>query len=146
MLAKSNPPSPSPLTPACRVSCCSAACCYPAAAAVVVVVGARYLQLPDEGCSLWQDSPNEFVIADLEEGEAEDGAGAAAAGGLGGGRPSLATARSAGLTLIRDLCEAFPEKVRVGCPGVGGWVGGNNVIIAFLCTRGRDGGASGFRR
>lgn len=60
--------------------------------------GGSYLQLTDRSAALWEDSPNEFV--EEEEGEEEDGRGVTAGG-----------TRSAGLSLIRDLCNTFPEKV-----------------------------------
>lgn len=60
--------------------------------------GVSYLQLTDRSAALWEDSPNEFVE---EENEEEDDGRGITAGG----------ARSAGLSLIRDLCDAFPEKV-----------------------------------
>ena len=72
---------------------------------------ARYLQLSERNVSLWKRSPNEFIVEEEleEEGwEAEEGVG----GGVSS--ESVSAARSAGLSLIRSLCEAFPKKVSRG--------------------------------
>ena len=60
----------------------------------------RYLQLTEQSATLWEEAPNEFLEQD--EGEEEEGKGVTAGG-----------ARSAGLSLIRELCDAFPEKVAI---------------------------------
>lgn len=59
----------------------------------LLAVVVRYLQLPARDIKAMEDDPTEFVAEDDDD------------------CPPPSTARSAGLALIRDLCQAFPEKV-----------------------------------
>lgn len=54
----------------------------------------------------WEDSPTEFITQEEEDSQ-DNSAGSSSPSS---GRSSRGI-RAAGLALIRDLCNAFPEKV-----------------------------------